>query len=482
MGLLARLFGGSAPAAKPQRERIVRVVHAKYDAAQTSTDSYKHWANADDLSANSANSPAVRKTLRKRARYEVANNSYLKGIVLTLANDTIGTGPRLQLTGVDRTAAQAVEELFRDWCQDIGLAEKLRTMRVAKAVDGEAFALLVSAPGGDGVTLDLRLIEAEMIASPDLFATDSVDGIYLDAAGRPVRYHVLDQHPGETGVFTTAGRDVQAADMLHVYRADRPGQARGIPELTPCLELVAHLRRFTVATVLSAEAIANIAGVMETEAASEDERQEAEDEAFEPIEMERGAFMTLPAGYKMSQIKAETPSTIYAEFKHEVLNEIARCLNMPFNIAAGNSAGYNYSSGRLDHQMYYKAIRIEQDYTGRAIMDRVFAAWLHEARLVGILPAPVAEGATVHHQWFWDGTEHVDPRKEADAAEIRLRTLTTSLATEYARLGKDWEVEVGQIARERKTLKALGLTIGGVSEESAGEPRYDEEGDNSDDE
>ncbi len=36
---------------------------------------------------------------------------------------------------------------------------------------------------------------------------------------------------------------------------------------------------------------------------------------------------------------AEQPATTYAEFKREILNEIARCLNMPFNVAAGNSSG-----------------------------------------------------------------------------------------------------------------------------------------------
>ena len=53
--------------------------------------------DADGLSADAANSPEVRRTLRNRARYEVANNSYARGIVLTLANDLIGTGPRLQM-------------------------------------------------------------------------------------------------------------------------------------------------------------------------------------------------------------------------------------------------------------------------------------------------------------------------------------------------------------------------------------------------
>ena len=46
---------------------------------------------------DAAAGPEVRRTLRNRARYEVANNSYARGIVLTLANDVIGTGPRLQM-------------------------------------------------------------------------------------------------------------------------------------------------------------------------------------------------------------------------------------------------------------------------------------------------------------------------------------------------------------------------------------------------
>ena len=57
----------------------------RYDAAITNDDNRRHWAAADHLSANSANSAAVRRTLRARARYEVANNSYARGIVLTLA-------------------------------------------------------------------------------------------------------------------------------------------------------------------------------------------------------------------------------------------------------------------------------------------------------------------------------------------------------------------------------------------------------------
>ena len=43
--------------------------HAKYDAAQTDAENRRHWANADSLGANAANTPHVRERLRE-ARHD----------------------------------------------------------------------------------------------------------------------------------------------------------------------------------------------------------------------------------------------------------------------------------------------------------------------------------------------------------------------------------------------------------------------------
>ena len=75
-------------------------------------------------------------------------------------------------------------------------------------------------------------------------------------------------------------------------------------------------------------------------------------------------------------------------------------------------------------------------------------------------PLVAAKRSEAGHQWFWDGHEHVDPAKEATAQSTRLASHTTMLATEYARQGKDWEVELRQAAREAALMKELGLTMG----------------------
>ncbi len=441
--------------------RLLKLLRGRYDAAATNPDNIRHWANADGLSANAAASPEIRRILRNRSRYEVANNSYARGIVLTLANDVVGTGPRLQMLATDPAVNQAVERAFADWAAAVNLAEKLRTMRMSRAEDGEAFGILTNNPAlAHKVKLDLRLVEADQVTTPTmkLSVENAVDGIVFDAYGNPVEYHVLKGHPGDltSGLALQYDR-VQAGSMLHYFRADRPGQSRGVPEITPALSLFAQLRRYTLAVIAAAESAADFAGILYTDSPANGEAESVE--PMDQIQLERRMLVTMPGGWKMGQLHAEQPATTYAEFKHEILNEIARCLNMPFNVAAGNSSGYNYASGRLDHQTYFKSIRVDQAHIGRAILDRIFQAWAREAVLVdGLLPQSARILSTDwSHQWFWDGHEHVDPAKEANAQETRLRNTTTTLAVEFARQGRDWEVEVRQRAKEIALLKELGI-------------------------
>ena len=443
----------------------VLVVRGKYDAAQTTHENRRHWANADHLSANAAIGADVRRILRSRARYEVANNSYAKGIVLTLANYVVGTGPRLQMLTDDVEANRVIEKEFSRWAKAIGLSHKLRTMRIAQCESGEVFALLATNPTVDApVQLDVRPIEAEQVATPwpvprgDLKAAD---GIVFDEFGNPVAYNVLRQHPGDNTVPRSGGIEfdvMPVESVIHLFRAERPGQSRGIPEITPALPLFAMLRRYTLAVLGAAEQAALPSGVIYTDAAADAEASQVE--PMDTVEMDRGTWMTMPFGWKISQVKAEQPTTVYGDFKHEVINEIARCLNMPFNIAAGNSSGYNYASGRLDHQAFFKAIRIDQAYLADMVLDRILKAWIDEAVLIeGYLPQSVRTlDAEFPHQWFWDGFEHVDPAKEANAQSTRLQSNSTTLAAEFAKCGLDWESELRQRAREVALMRELGLT------------------------
>ena len=459
---LKNIRGNAKPVRAAGPQRCVRIVRGRYDAAVTTETNFRHWVNADGLCINAAAAPGTRRILRNRSRYEVFNNSYARGIVSTLANDVVGTGPRLQMLTGNAEANGQIEQAFSRWAAAVRLAEKLRTMRLAQAQDGEGFGLLVNNPKLDNpVTLDLQLVEADQVASPYLIFPEMnrIDGIVFDVHGNPIEYQVLKEHPGNVMVpFTAEFNWFPAYSVIHLFRVDRPGQRRGLPEIMPALPLFAQLRRFSLAVLGAAETAADFAGVLYTDAPANGEADAVE--PMDTIELEARALLTMPGGWKMGQVHAEQPSTTYAEFKKEILNEIARCLNMPYNVAAGNSSGYNYASGRLDHQTYYKSIRVDRSHIESVALDRILRAWLDEAVLVeGLLPQSARRvNSDFTHQWFWDGQEHVDPAKEALAQQMRLANNTTTLAAEFAKQGRDWEAEVRQRAKEVALMVQLGLT------------------------
>ncbi|TXH47655.1 MAG: phage portal protein, partial [Desulfurellales bacterium] len=273
---IAQAFGYSKPAPPAAEDRVramyqtVRALKAKYDAAQTTDDNTRHWQWADDMSAVSANNPAVRKVLRKRSRYEVANNCYARGLTLTLANDCIGTGPRLQLLTPNKDANRLIERAFAQWAKAVGLAGKLRTMRMAKVQDGESFAVITTNPKlRSPVKLDIRVIEADRVATP--YGTllqetaRAVDGITFDEYGNPSQYTILRAHPGEASIGGYSDADSLPADVvIHWFRSDRPGQARAVPEITAALPLFAMLRDFKIATLDAAKAAAAVSFVLKT--------------------------------------------------------------------------------------------------------------------------------------------------------------------------------------------------------------------------
>jgi len=248
---------------------------------------------------------------------------------------------------------------------------------------------------------------------------------------------------------------------VHWFRATRPEQHRGIPEITPALALYAQLRRYTLAALGAAEVAAVFAAVVQSDAPPGDE---ADVEPLDLFELERNMVTTLPGGWKLGQLRAEQPATTYREFKREIVGEISRCLMIPINIALGDSSQHNFASGRLDHQSYHRSIRCDRRFLEAIVLRRLFREWFRESALIGRLPP--LDGLP-RHRWFWDGFGSIDEQKAANAQKIRLETGTTTIADEYAAQGQDWEDAIEQRGEEIRRMKELGIPIAGAPEPPA---------------
>ena len=162
----------------------------------------------------------------------------------------------------------------------------------------------------------------------------------------------------------------------------------------------------------------------------------------------------LPEGWDITQFDAKHPGSNYEMIVRVILNEIARPLSMPFNIASCNSAGYNYSSGRLDHQTYYKSIEVDQSLLESSILDPMLRSWWDEASFVPGLLDGLPSFEELDWQWCWDAQPVIDENTDANASTSRLQSGQSTLPLEWQRRG------YGDVATQlAKGAESLGVSV-----------------------
>jgi len=235
--------------------------------------------------------------------------------------------------------------------------------------------------------------------------------------------------------------------VLHWFKRRRPGQHRGVPELSSTLNVGAAARRWREATLAAAENVADFSMVVKTQNMPDDADPVA---PFSTMDITKRMMAFMPAGWDPMQLKAEFPTATHEAFSKSLINEQARPKSMPLNKAMANSADYNYASGRLDHQTYYASIDIERADGDEQVLDKLFDVWLPEAIAVfgwfGGNPNTIsASGLT--HTWDWPKHQVADIKAEADANKTKIQSGQIGLHRLYSDCGLDLEDEIPAMAQ-----------------------------------
>lgn len=452
--------------AKPRRSREKRIIVpadrtelitqkpilAKFDLAQTTRENRVHWAGTDSLSARASMSPAVRRVIRIRSRYEAENNSWYAGILRTATNHIAANGPRLQLLTDNAEGNKRVERAYAKWSKMIQLADKRRTVVEAYWRDGEVFAMRAERPKHWPYTLDIRIYETEQIASPFtgpiIQETFADDGIRFDRQTNELEFYVYDHHPGGNNpVSTLSGEWYPASEVLHLFRAERPGQTRGLPRATPSLQLLPIMRRQQLATLYSAETAANFALYLKSNSPAIDPTASPAD--FAELELARNMLTTLPAGWEMGQVEPRQPGPQYEMFQSHTLKSFSRCTNMPYPLAAGTAEKSNFSSFKGDMRNVWRPeVLSEQNNVEDSFDERIFGWFLEMAVWIPGLLDGMPPIDQIAHIWHWPPLPDLDPVDTANAGTIRLSSGQVTLTQLHAEAGRDWETEAAVAAKD----------------------------------
>jgi len=410
--------------------------------------------------------------LRNRSREIRRDDPLGSGLLKTFVANVVGTGLRPQARTVQSTRNAQLEAVWND-ARRRGLAPaealtcgELQRLLVGKMLEDGDVYLKASYVPGEPVWFEV--IEADRIATPPgaLGGPDIRDGVERDAAGRIAAYHVMRCHPGDAGGKPTLDTTRVPAQYVGSLRlVDRPGQSRGVPVLHAVLQdlrdldllLLASLKRTQIAACLAVfiESTAKTPSLLSVTAEQYGYRL---DQDLEP-----GMIFKLNKDEKVSTLVPNFPTPELEPFVIMLARRIGAALGVSWQIVLKDFSKANYSSARTDLLEARGVWLIMQDLFRERILDWMWFQVLADARLRG---DPRVQGLSDDDlravYWIAPGWRWVDPLKEAQAAEVRVRLGLDTIRDLCAADGKDWEEQLAQAALEMKRRAELGLPAAAV--------------------
>jgi lambda family phage portal protein len=461
---LDRAIGWIAPHRALQREsaRVALGRVRDYQAAKAGRRT-SGWTTAG-TSANAEIAPALA-TLRARSREQIRNNPYARIAIRKLATKTVGTGI------VARHTNKRAAALWKDWAPRADFDEHFDFYGLQNLIangifeSGEVLIRRHLDRSGSGVPLRLQVLEPDYLDSskhgPMPGGNYAIAGVEIDTSGRRVAYHLYRQHPGDNLIIKHAFESVRvpAADIIHLYEKDRPGQLRGIPRLSTSLMKLRDLDDYEDAELVRKKIEACFAAFVTT---SDNNRVLANAQTETNSDGVTTRTETLAPGLieylrPGETITFGTPSSSsgYGEYTRTQLHAIAVGAGVTYQQLTGDLTSVNLSSIRAGMIDFNEMMDQFRWLNFIPIVCARVNAWFIEAAYLANLNR--SQDATV--LWTPPKRQWVDPIKEVEAARMERMAGMESLSEQIRQKGDDPAEKFAEIAAENAQLKALGIVI-----------------------
>jgi len=429
--------------------------------------------------------------LRNRSRELDRNNPIASGAIKTKITNVIGSGLRLR-SHIDRDALGMTEDQAdawerateREWrlfweSKDCDVARTCNGHALTRQayhqalVNGDVIILLPKVKRkGFPYALKIQVIEGDRLCNAD----DAMDdeklrgGVEKDEYGAPVRYHIAKYHPGDYknssaqswSKIPAFGAKTGLRNVIHLFKQYRPGQSRGIPDLTPIIETIKQLGRYTEAEIMAAVISGFFTVFIESETGTTDfdysnlGDETGGREGDDDIKLGPGLVVGLGEGETIKETNPGRPNSSFDPFVQAIFRQVGMALEIPFEVLIKHfQSSYSAARGALNE--FWKFVMSERRWIYDDFLMLVYEVFLWEAVASGRVPAPGFFSDPIIRKAYL-GCDFVGPTKgqlnetvEVKAAAERVKEGFSTRTIEAANInGTDWERNHEQQAKEER--------------------------------
>mgnify|MGYP002132267302 FL=1 len=411
-------------------------------------------------------------TLRTKARALRQNVPYIAAGMQALVDATVGTGVVIRATGREAAAKNKTFAAWKPECDADGRLDFDGMVAAAYDTteqDGEVLIRLRPRLPSDGlaVPLQLQLLEIDWLDTTKTVAVGAnqvIEGIEYDPLGAVAAYWLYDSHPGDIGTVRASGRTqsrrISAQFIIHLFRAERPGQGRGFTRIAPVIARVRDLQLYEDAE-LARKNLESRLGVVYSgnpeDLANPGPGNPTGDPAQARVtgdlgELPSGGITGLPMGGAFEIVEPK-PAAGYTDYVKQQLHLIAAGMGITYEMMTGDVSEANFSSARVRLLDFRRGVeRIRWLTLKPRLLDRLWVAFVDYGIAGGVFRT-FDYGVAYSFPKF----DYVDPDKDVKADIAEVAAGLSSLSEKLRQRGYEPNEVYTEIAADFNRLRELGV-------------------------
>lgn len=436
-------------------------------------------------------------TLTARSRELFMGNTIAGAAIKKFKTSTVGKGLKLKSTlnaevlKISEDEASRIEKAIEfaweywaeskecDYYRQSNFYQLQALAFLTMLVDGDLFVLLpFKKYSGNLFELKVQLIDGVRCVSPykDFGQVDIKNGIEKDKNGVEVACHFsVDEYNTKTVRVPIYGEKTGRRNILFLKERERIAQRRGVPLLSPVIESLFHLTKFSQAELTNAVISALFTAFIETaptsnlytppgESSYENVGQEKDDDEDLNLKLGNGNIQELPKGKTVKFADPSRPNANFDNFFTAMTKHIAAALELPIEVLL-SCFNSNYSASRAALNEAWAVFESKKANFVWDFCQPIFEEFMDELVYKGFIDLkgykenPFLRKAYLKAEWYGTSQAQLDPVKEVTASILKIKNNLSTKAKECLELnGTDYESNAKQRKSENEMEEKYGIS------------------------